>query len=104
MFLELKIEESDVFLKRGGIPAGDKGTHLLEQAAMILMLRERGFAVDLTIGQEQTEQLIGRYLNSEFDMAYYTGNVSRIIEEATEDQIRVAQAGHPVVYDYIKRG
>jgi hypothetical protein len=102
LILELKIDESDVFLKRGGIPSGDKGTHLLEQVAMILMLRERGFAVDLTIGQQQTEQMIGRYLDSDFDMACYTGNVSRIIQEATEDQIRMAQAGHLVVYDYIR--
>jgi len=102
LLLELKIDESDVFLKRGGIPGGDRGTHLLEQVAMILMLRERGFAVDLTIGQQQTEELINCYLGGVFDMACYTGNVNRIIESATEDQIRIAQAGHPVVYDYIR--
>lgn len=98
LLLELKVSERDVFLKRGGLPAGKKATHLLEQAAMILMLRDKGYAADLVIGRGEAEWAIESYLDGYLS---YTVNVDRIISEATEDQILLAALGHPVVYDYV---
>lgn len=101
LFLELKDKQTDVFLKRGGVPQGN-AIHLIEQAVMILMLRDKGFAADITIGQAQAEQVSAKYLSGNFSEADYTLNVAGILQAATDEQIRQAQAGHPVVFDYVK--
>ena len=101
LFLELKDKQTDVFLKRGGLPKAN-AIHLIEQAAMILMLRRKGYAADLVIGQSEAERVIADYLNNKVAFDLYTKNVFNILSEATAEQIRQAQIGHPVVFDYVK--
>ena len=97
LLLELKDKRSDVFLVRGGLPKG-KAIHLLEQVAMILMLRCDGYAADLAIGQAQAERQINHYLQGRLT---YTGNPEQVIAEATPQQIKEAAIEHPLVYDFI---
>lgn len=105
LFLELKDKQTDVFLKKGGLPKGN-AIHLIEQAAMVLMLRQKGYAADIVIGLPEAQIMVAEYLQfpEVFDpKKHYTNNVRKIIEEATDEQIRQAQLGHPVVFDFIKR-
>jgi len=106
LFLELKDKETDVFLKRGGLPKAN-AIHLIEQVAMILMLRKKGYAADLVIGVEQAQVMASNYLywpEVFKPQEHYTDNIKRILSEATDEQVRQAQLDHPVVFDYVKIG
>ena len=95
LFLELKPSEDDVFIKSRERLINGKASHLLEQCAVLMQLREEGYAADLVFGYTEATDLIGDYLSRDVNFSYFY-NIEKIVGCATPDQWLKARASSPV--------
>lgn len=61
LFLELKRDGTRIYTKTGELVAND---HIREQAAVLEMLRKRGFKAEFAVGFNSARQLIDEYLGA----------------------------------------
>ena len=100
LYLELKPSKDDVFIKSRERLINGKASHLLEQCAVLMQLREQGYAADLVFGYTETVDSISEYLHGDVNFSY-SYNVEKIVGCATPEQWLKARASSPVKLDIL---